>query len=167
MKKLASLLVLALASMVLVACGGGDDETTNTTTTTPSAGSEAGGNSAKSGGAAGTGTATGGKTNPASGGGGSGGGVLKFEAEPGAALAYTTTKATTSAGEVTVEFNNPQALTHDVAIEDSSGEEIGKTDLVADGSAATTVNLKPGTYTFFCTVPGHREAGMEGTLTVE
>lgn len=167
MKKLAPLLVLALASMVLVACGGGDDDTTNTTTTAPSAGSESGGNGARSGGAAGTGTATGGKTNPASGGGAGGGGVLKFEAEPGAALAYTTTKATTSAGEVTVEFNNPQALTHDVAIEDSSGEEIGKTDLVADGSAATTVNLKPGTYTFFCTVPGHREAGMEGTLTVK
>jgi uncharacterized cupredoxin-like copper-binding protein len=167
MKKLASLLVLALASVVLVACGGGDDdETTNTTTTAPSAQSEAGGNGAKSGGAAGTGTATGGKTNPASGGGG-GGGMLTFEAEPGAALAYTTTKATTSAGEVTVEFNNPQTLTHDVAIEDSSGEEIGKTDLVADGSAATTVNLKPGTYTFYCTVPGHREAGMEGTLTVK
>jgi uncharacterized cupredoxin-like copper-binding protein len=164
MKKLASLLVLALASIVLVACGGGDDdETTNTTTTAPSAESEAGGNGAKGGGAAGTGTATGGKTNPASG----GGGLLKFEAEPGAALAYTTTKATTSAGEVTVEFNNPQSLTHDVAIEDSSGEEIGKTDLVADGSAATTVNLKPGTYTFYCTVPGHREAGMEGTLTVK
>jgi len=168
MKKLASLLVLALASIVLVACGGGDDdETTNTTTTAPSAESEAGGNGAKSGGAAGAGTATGGKTNPASGGGGGGGGLLKFEAEPGAALAYTTTKATTSAGEVTVEFNNPQTLTHDVAIEDSSGEEIGKTDLVADGSAATTVNLKPGTYTFYCTVPGHREAGMEGTLTVK
>jgi uncharacterized cupredoxin-like copper-binding protein len=165
MKKLASLLVLALASIVLVACGGGDDdETTNTTTTAPSAESEAGGNGAKGGGAAGTGTATGGKTNPASGG---GGGLLKFEAEPGAALAYTTTKASTSAGEVTVEFNNPQTLTHDVAIEDSSGEEVGKTDLVADGSAATTVNLKPGTYTFYCTVPGHREAGMEGTLTVK
>jgi uncharacterized cupredoxin-like copper-binding protein len=165
MKKLASLLVLALASIVLVACGGGDDdETTSTTTTAPSAESEAGGNGAKSGGAAGTGTATGGKTNPASGG---GGGLLKFEAEPGAALAYTTTKASTSAGEVTVEFNNPQTLTHDVAIEDSSGEEVGKTDLVADGSAATTVNLKPGTYTFYCTVPGHREAGMEGTLTVK
>jgi len=165
MKKLVSLLVIALASTALAACGSSNDETTSTATTnatTNSAESEAGG-SAK-GGAANAGAATGGKTNPASGG---KGGLLKIEAESGSALAYTTTNATTSAGEVTVEFNNPQALTHDVAIEDSSGEEVGKTDLVADGTAATTVNLKPGTYTFFCTVPGHREAGMEGTLTVK
>ena len=68
---------------------------------------------------------------------------------------------------MTVDFNNPQALTHDVAIENSSGEEVGKTELIAEGSDSTTVNLKPGTYTFYCTVPGHREAGMEGTLTVK
>ena len=68
---------------------------------------------------------------------------------------------------MTVEFKNPQALTHDVAIENSNGEEVGATELIADGSDTTTVDLKPGTYTYFCTVPGHREAGMEGTLTVK
>ena len=166
MKKLASLLVLALASMALVACGGDNessDTSTTTNATTNSAESEAAGDNGAKNGASGAGTAAGGKTNPAPG----GGGLLKLEAEPGAALAYTSTDETTSAGEVTVEFNNPQALSHDVAIEDSSGEEIGKTDLVTEGTAATTVNLKPGTYTFYCTVPGHREAGMEGTLTVK
>lgn len=163
MKKLASLLVLALASTVLVACGSSNDNestTTNTTTTTNSAGGEAASGATATGGAA---AAGGGKANSGSG----GASVLKFEADPGGGLAYTATTASTSAGEVTVEFNNPQALTHDVAIEDSAGKEVGKTDLVADGSAATTVALKPGTYTFFCTVPGHREAGMEGTLTVK
>ena len=70
--------------------------------------------------------------------------------------------------DVAIEFTNPQSLSHDVAIEDSGGKEIGKTDLVAAGSAVTTIaDMKPGEYTFFCTVPGHREAGMEGTLTVE
>ncbi len=45
---------------------------------------------------------------------------------------------------------------------------IGKTDLVAQGNASVTLdNLKPGTYTYFCTVPGHKDAGMQGTLTVK
>ena len=68
---------------------------------------------------------------------------------------------------MTIDFTNPQPLTHDVAIEDSSGKTVGKTELIAEGSDSTVVDLKPGEYTFFCTVPGHREAGMEGTLTVK
>ena len=68
---------------------------------------------------------------------------------------------------MTIDFKNPQALTHDVAIEDAQGEEVGATELIASGSDSTTVDLKPGKYHFFCTVPGHREAGMEGTLTVK
>ena len=92
---------------------------------------------------------------------------MKIATPTGTNLAYTTKSATAKAGPVSIEFDNPQELQHDVAIEDSSGETLGETELVAGGSATTTVNLKPGTYTFFCTVPGHREAGMEGTLTVK
>ena len=47
------------------------------------------------------------------------------------------------------------------------GEVVGQTELIAEGSDSTVVDLKPGTYHYFCTVPGHREAGMEGTLTVK
>jgi len=68
---------------------------------------------------------------------------------------------------VTVDFTNPQPLAHDVAIEDSSGKTVGQTELIAEGSSSAVVNLKPGTYHYYCTVPGHREAGMEGTLTVK
>ena len=68
---------------------------------------------------------------------------------------------------MTIDFDNHESISHDVAVESSSGDTVGKTDLVAAGTANTTVDLKPGTYTFFCTVPGHREAGMEGTLTVK
>jgi plastocyanin len=146
MKKLVAFLVLALAALALVACGGGSDDNSTTTATGGAAGQEA-----PSGNNAGGGSAS----------------TLKFEADPNGQLAYTTTSATAKAGEVTIDFKNPQSLTHDVAIESSSGEEIGKTELIADGSDSTTVDLEPGTYTFYCSVPGHREAGMEGTLTVK
>jgi plastocyanin len=148
MKKLAALLILALASTALIACGGSNDSTTTTAT-------ESGGkaNAAPENGKEATG--------------GGGGSTLKFEADPNGELAYTTTEASAKAGKVTVDFNNPQSLTHDVTIEDSSGKEVGKTDLIGKEETSTTVDLKPGTYTFYCSVPGHREAGMEGTLTVK
>lgn len=148
MKKLATLLVLGLVSAAFVACGGSDDSTTTTAT-------EGGGkaNAAPESGKEATG--------------GGGGSTLEFEADPNGELAYTTTEASAEAGKVTVDFKNPQSLTHDVAIEDSGGKEVGKTELIGEGETSTSVNLKPGTYTFYCTVPGHREAGMEGTLTVK
>ncbi|HEY8810442.1 MAG TPA: plastocyanin/azurin family copper-binding protein [Solirubrobacterales bacterium] len=148
MKKLATLFVLGLVSAAFVACGGSDNSTTTTAT-------ESGGkaNAAPESGKEATG--------------GGGGSTLKFEADPNGELAYTTTKASTKAGNVTVDFNNPQSLTHDVVIEDSSGQEVGKTELIGSEETSTTVDLKPGTYTFYCSVPGHREAGMEGTLTVK
>ena len=146
MKKLAALLALALASTALVACGGGDDSTTTT-------------------------AAEGGKANaaPESGKEATGGGAstVEFEADPSGELAYTTTEASAEVGKVTIDFKNPQALTHDVAIESPGGEEVGKTELIGEGETSTSVNLKPGKYTFYCSVPGHREAGMEGTLTVK
>lgn len=147
MRKLATLLVLGLVSAALVACGGDDDSTTTTATenggsanAAPESGKEAGGG---------------------------GGATLEFEADPGGDLAYTTTEASTEAGKVTIDFNNPQSLTHDVAIEGSNGETVAQTDLIGNEETSTTASLKPGTYTFYCSVPGHREAGMEGTLTVK
>jgi uncharacterized cupredoxin-like copper-binding protein len=150
MKKVAALLALALASVALVACGSSSD---NSTTTTATGGGESTG-----------GAASGGGKEESSGGGGS---TVSFEADPGGELAYTTTKATAKAGKVTVDFNNPQALTHDVQIEDAQGEDVGGTELIASGEDSATVDLKPGKYHFFCSVPGHREAGMEGVLTVK
>jgi plastocyanin len=147
MKKVAALLALVLASVALVACGSSSD---NSSTTTASGGESSSG-------------ATGGGKEESSG----GGSTVKFEADPGGELAYTTDTATAKTGQVTVDFKNPQALTHDVKIEDAQGEEVGGTELIASGEDSATVDLKPGTYTYFCSVPGHREAGMEGTLTVK
>ena len=153
MKKVGAFLVLAIAALALVACGSSSSDSSSSTTETSGGESQA-----EQGGAA---------KEESSGGGGGSASTLKFEADPNGELAYTSSKETAKAGKVTVEFKNPQALTHDVAIEDSSGKEVGATELIADGSDITTVDLKPGTYTYFCTVPGHREAGMEGTLTVK
>ena len=44
---------------------------------------------------------------------------------------------------------------------------VGATRTFQGGSEVLTLNLKPGTYKFYCSVPGHRVAGMEGTLTVK
>jgi plastocyanin len=150
MKKLAVAFALVLASLALAACGSSSSDssaTTAETTTESQAGSGGGQAKEAEGGTAGSATS------------------VDFEAAEG--LAYTSDTATAKAGNVTVNFTNSQPLTHDVAIEDSSGETIGKTELIAEGSDSAAVDLKPGEYTFYCTVPGHREAGMEGTLTVK
>jgi len=151
MKKLAALFVLIVAAFALVACGGGDDTTSDTAAETPTTQEEGGGGGEKEaeGGTAGSGAA------------------VDIEADPSGNLAFTSDEASSEAGKVTVNFTNSSPVPHDVRIEDSGGEDIGGTEVLAEGSESATVNLKPGEYTFYCSVPGHRQAGMEGTLTVE
>jgi len=152
-KALVVALALVIASLGLVACGGDDDTTSGGAETQAESTTGAGGE------------ATGGKE--AEGGSAGSANVIDFETPEGSELAYTTDTATAKAGTDTINFTNVQAIPHDVAIEEPGGETIAKTEVVTEGSASAKANLKPGDYTFFCTVPGHREAGMEGTLTVE
>ena len=91
--------------------------------------------------------------------------TLQLEASE-TALAYDTTKLSAEAGKVTIDFKNPSAIPHNVVIEED-GKELAGFEPIASGEKSETADLKPGTYTFYCSVPGHREAGMEGTLTVE
>lgn len=151
MKKFAALLALLLAALALVACGGGSDTTGEGTSPAAGAVEEA--------------EEKGEEVEKEAEGGGSA--SLEIEADPSGNLAFTTDSATAKAGKVTVDFNNESPVPHDVAIESSSGETLGQTEIIAEGSDSTEVELKPGTYTFYCTVPGHRQAGMEGTLTVK
>jgi plastocyanin len=101
----------------------------------------------------------------AKGGGGTASTTLNVEASE-TALAFNTTKLSAKAGKVTIDFKNPSAIPHNVVIE-QNGKELSGFEPIANGEESETAELKPGTYTFFCSVPGHREAGMEGTLTVK
>jgi plastocyanin len=95
-------------------------------------------------------------------------GKLALEANPSGELAYTTKTAVATAGQVTISMKNMSGVMHDVAIQaGTSGPVLGHTEFQSDGTASFTVKLKPGTYTFFCQAPGHRAAGMYGTLTVK
>lgn len=93
--------------------------------------------------------------------------TVKIEANPDATNSFTTTEEFAKAGEVTIDFKNPQAFDHVVNIEDSKGERIAETETINDDSTSMEVELEPGDYVYYCSVPGHRKAGMEGTLTVE
>jgi plastocyanin len=71
-------------------------------------------------------------------------------------------------GNVTFWLVNSGTTQHDMAIRDGSGKTIATSELVSAGdSVAFSVNdLAAGSYTFFCTQPGHEQSGMKGTLTV-
>ena len=82
------------------------------------------------------------------------------------ALAFDKTELEAKAGKVTIDFDNPSPIPHNVVIEEN-GEELAGFEPIAEGEEELTADLKPGTYTFICSVPGHAEAGMEGTLKVQ
>jgi plastocyanin len=92
------------------------------------------------------------------------GGTLQLSASP-TQIAFNTTNLSSKPGKVTIDFDNPAAIEHDVAIE-QNGKVIAQSELISESKTSVSANLAPGTYTFLCTVPGHAEAGMEGVLTV-
>ena len=137
-----TLIALALATAVFAGCGGDDDdESAATPAPTESATQE-----------------------PAAGGGG--GGTLDFCAPADGSLKFDQGDVTANAGKVTVNFDNPSSVPHAVEIEGNGVQK--ETETVTGSKApAITVDLKPGTYTYFCPVDGHEAAGMKGTLTVQ
>jgi plastocyanin len=131
------LIVLAALVLGLAACGGGNEAAT-----------------------------TGGGATTSAGGGGGGGSTVQISADPNGALKFEQTSVEATAGSVTIDFTNDSSISHDVRIEGNGVSDEG-TDQVTGGSTSATVDLQPGTYTFFCSVDGHRAAGMEGTLVVK
>lgn len=135
-------LALVSGSLALVACGGDEEDPAGeaATETTSETTTEA--------------------TEPS-------GGAIVIAAEPDGTLAYTETELEAEAGAATVELENTSSTPHDVVIEDDSGSEVARTDVISGSSTTAEAELDPGTYTYFCSVPGHQPAGMEGTLAVE
>jgi plastocyanin len=128
---------LLLATALIAGCGGDDDEES---AATPEATQE-----------------------PASGGGGGGGETVAVSSPADGSLTFDQAELTAPAGEVTFAYDNPSQVPHAFAIDDVEGA----TDTVTESKAEVTVQLEPGEYTYFCPVGSHRQAGMEGTLTVE
>jgi plastocyanin len=99
--------------------------------------------------------------------GGGAGHALSLSADTEGQLKYRTTTLTTKAGKVSITFTNMAPLSHNLTVASSSGAQLGATETFQGGSKTLSLNLTPGVYKFYCTVPGHRAAGMEGTLTVQ
>ncbi len=93
-------------------------------------------------------------------------GVVEIDADPSGQLAYVFANAEAPAGALDVKSVNKSNTDHNIALEGPGVNEEGPVVKGGD-SSDIKVDLKPGEYTFFCSVPGHREAGMEGTLTVK
>ena len=93
------------------------------------------------------------------------GGKLALAADPSGQLKFDKTSLEAQAGPVTIDMKNDSPVPHDVSIEGGGVDERGK-EVTDGGTSTVTADLKPGAYTFYCSVPGHREAGMEGKLTV-
>ena len=133
-----TLTALVLATALLAGCGGDDEEEQ------PAATAEA-------------------TQEPASGGGG--GETVKVSSPADGALKFDQPELSAKAGKVTFTYNNPSQVPHAFEVEGNGVEE--ETDTITESDASVTVDLKPGTYEFYCPVDGHRQAGMEGTLTVK
>ncbi|HST34069.1 MAG TPA: plastocyanin/azurin family copper-binding protein [Solirubrobacteraceae bacterium] len=151
-KALFSMAALAAALLALAGCGSSSSSSSSSSASTPA--------EAPTTSSASTSTPA-----PASESGGSE--KVSLEANPEGQLEYNTKSLSAKAGKVSVDFTNSSSLPHNVTIESSGGEQVGATPTFSGGSKSVSVNLKPGTYKFFCSVPGHRQAGMEGTLTVK
>jgi plastocyanin len=144
-------LALALVAMLIAGCGGSSNSgSTSSATTTPAATSSTS-NTASASSSSETANASNG---------------LSLEANKEGELKYDKKSLSANAGKVSIAFTNASPLMHNMTIESSAGKIVGATPTFQGGSKTLSVDLKPGTYKFFCSAPGHRTAGMEGTLTV-
>lgn len=152
MNKLAVLLALPLTALVLLAGCGGDDSSSDSSSSDTSSGTTQ--TEQPSGGATGDKAAAKGD-------------VLELQADPSGALAYEQTSLTAQEpGKLQIDFTNDSPIGHDVVVEQGD-KEVARSSVITGSSEVVTFDAKAGDYTYYCSVPGHREAGMEGTLRVK
>jgi plastocyanin len=90
-------------------------------------------------------------------------GTLTIAADPNGQLAFQTNQATSPPGKLTVQMPNKSGTPHDIVIDGK-----GKGQIVQNGGVSKfTATFAAGSYTYYCSVPGHRQAGMQGKLTVK
>ena len=141
---------LALSCVVLMASGCGGDDNNSSDTTAATTETPATETTTTDTGAASAGEAT----------------TLKIAADPGGQLKFNKAALSASAGKVTIVMDNPSSVPHAVAIEGNGVDVDGET-VEKGGVSKATAELKPGTYEFYCPVDAHKDAGMEGKLTVK
>jgi plastocyanin len=145
-----SLAAIAL-TLGLAACGGSSSSSSSTSSSSSPASSSSSSSSSSS------------AATPAP---SSGGSTITEAADPSGQLKFTTSSLTAKAGKDTVKFTNASSVPHNMTIQAPDGSPVGGTPTFTGGTKTVAVTLKPGKYTFYCSVPGHRQAGMQGTLTV-
>ena len=93
-------------------------------------------------------------------------GIVEIDADPTGQLKFLASTGSATPGQVTLRMRNMSSVPHDIAITGGGVNQVGA--IVSNGGVSTvSTTLKPGKYTFYCSVDGHRAAGMLGTLTVK
>jgi uncharacterized cupredoxin-like copper-binding protein len=142
----AAALCAALAALAVAGCGGGNQAPANSHPAPASSAPNPG------------------TTNPK--GGSSQSGNLTIAADQSGQLKFDKKSLSAKAGKVTITMDNPSPVPHAIAVEGNGLDKDGKT-VQMGGKSMVTVDLKPGKYTFYCPVDGHKQAGMQGPLTVK
>ena len=142
-------LPLAVGALAFAGCGGDDSSDDNGTETETTQTQPAQNDNAQGGAENGAGQ------------------VLAISADPGGALAYEETELTAKPGKVKIDFTNEAPVPHDVVVNGPDGKEVARTDVISGQSASTEFTAKKGDYPFYCSVPGHEQAGMKGTIKVQ
>ena len=153
MTRIPLLAATVVTAVVVAACGSSSSSTSSSASATSAPATSTAAPATSSAAAA-----------PAASGGGS---TVTESADPSGALKFTSDKLTAKAGKVSISFTNKAPEDHNFTLTTAGGKMVGATPTFTGGTKTLDVTLKPGVYTFFCSVPGHEMAGMKGTLTVK